>query len=326
MSGGRCIGVLGGGSIGTRHASNLRALGIAEIVVFEPNEEARRRIPAALAPSVVGTEAELWDRAPGAVLVCTPSAQHLEQALGAVSRGCDVFVEKPLASTVEGCAELIHEAGRRQCVSMVACNMRFHPGPATVRRLLDEGRIGRMLGARIYCGSYLPSWRPWQDYRQSYSAHPDTGGAILDGIHEIDLALWLLGPATLRAAASRSASSIDLDRTVGLAEILLDHESGVLSSTHLNFVQRDYSRGCELIGERGTIRWDFNSPVVTIRGGATEEEAFPLPAGWMVNDMYLDELRHFLASSESRSPSCNPFEGGLAALEIACAAHRSLAA
>src|SRR5207247_166630 len=146
------------------------------------------------------------------------------------------------------------EIESRGLVSMVACNMRFHPGPAQVKQLLESSAIGKPLSARIHVGSYLPRWRAGQDYRLSYSASRTSGGAALDCIHEIDLALWYFGAAELISVASLPAHSIGLE-VDGLIEILLRHESDVLTSVHLNFLQHNYHRSCSIIGSSGTISW-----------------------------------------------------------------------
>ena len=317
----RKIGILGGGSIGLRHAANLHGLGVERLSILEPSAPARERCPENLRGFLVEAAGEFWEREMDSVFVCTPSAEHLSHVQTAVSRGCDVFVEKPLASAEDGCFELATEAERRALITMVACNMRFHPGPAAVKRLLGEQRIGRVLYARIHTASYLPTWRPWQDYRMSYSADPHTGGVILDGVHEIDLALWYLGPATLRHATVRKAEAIGLPETDGIADLLLDHHSGSLSSVHLNFVQRNYSRGCQIVGETGTIAWDFSKSEVLVYG---EDGRVAETVGWIadydLNAMYVAEMEHFLDCQESREPTCNPLAGGLAVLKLACAA------
>jgi predicted dehydrogenase len=203
---------------------------------------------------------------------------------------------------------------------MVGCNMRFHPGPATVKRLLDERAIGEAVAARIETGSFLPRWRPWQNYRESYSASPQSGGAILDCIHEIDLALWYFGSARVLAAAHLPAGVIGL-QTDGLAEILLAHDSGTLSSVHLNFVQRDYRRCCHIIGSEGTLYWNFTERRVTVFDSEGNlARTYEEPAGWDVNTMYMDELTHFLSAVSCGTESMNPLEGGISALRIALTA------
>ena len=242
------------------------------------------------------------------------------QALAAARQSCHLFIEKPVSHSLTDLDELAREISTRQLISLVGCNMRFHPGPATVKRLLGENAVGQVVAARIKTGSYLPQWRPATDYRRSYSASCESGGAILDCIHEVDLACWLFGPARLAAAACRPATTLDLE-TDGLAELLLDHESGVLSSVHLNFIQRDYRRTCEVIGSEGTIHWDFNEKMVWIdRECGVRSGVFPQPTGWDVNQMYLDEIAHFLDCVRQGNESSNPVVKAAAVLKIALAA------
>ena len=314
------IAILGCGSIGRRHARNLAALGRTDLVLFDPDPAARVGLVDAEAPgaSFVTTLEEVWRRDPEVVLVASPSHLHVPQALEAARRGCHLFIEKPLSHDWEGVDELCAEIARRGLVSMVGCNMRFHPGPARLKALLDEGAVGRVVAARLYTGSYLPDWRPGTDFRRSYSASSARGGgAVLDLIHEIDLALWFFGPGILAASATVPADTLGLD-VEGLAELLIRHDSGVLSSVHLNFVQRDYRRECHVIGESGTLSWTFQEPYVTLHGGgSTAARREPLPSPWQVNDMYVDELRHFLGCVESRSASPYPADQARAALRLA---------
>jgi predicted dehydrogenase len=258
-----------------------------------------------------------WDVGPEIVIVATPPQDHVALAGEAVKRGCGVFVEKPLAHRLDGVAELCAAVDPQRVLSMVACNMRFHPGPAAIKALLERGTVGVPIAARLYTGSYLPRWRPGQDYRTSYSASPEGGGAVLDCIHELDLALWYFGPARVRAAAVLPATSLGL-KVDGLAEILLQHASGALSSIHLNFVQRNYRRCCQIVGEKGTLAWDFETREVRRYdqdGSLTER--LPEPSGWELNQMYVDEMRHFLEAAESDQSAVNPIREAAVTLRLA---------
>ena len=322
--------VVGGGSIGARHLANLHALsahalGTHVLAVAECRAERLNML--CEQTGAVGfrdfQHALSWK--PDVVVVATPTQCHLAQALEAARCGAHLFIEKPLSHALGGTADLCREVEQRKLVTMVACNMRFHPGPARVKALLDAGTIGSVLAGRIQTGSYLPRWRPQQNYHDSYSASPEHGGAILDCIHELDLALWYFGPARLAGAVRRPAKTIGLD-TDGLAELLLEHESGPVCSVHLNFVQRDYRRSCQIIGQEGTIYWDFGARTVRVYGADGElQESFPEPAAWQINHMYQDELEHFLQAVQTGRPSVNPVSGGLAALRIAVAAKQQAA-
>ena len=63
--------------------------------------------------------------------------------------------------------------------ALVGFQFRFHPGLQQVKRLLEEGAIGRPFSVRAHWGEYLPGWHPWEDYRQGYSARPDLGGGVV---------------------------------------------------------------------------------------------------------------------------------------------------
>ena len=323
------VAVLGCGSIGRRHARNLLALGMgaSDLVLYDPDPAAQERLEGIRGEFVTALDA-VWQSGPRVVFVTSPTDRHVSLALEAARRGCDLFIEKPLSHTLEGVETLCREVEARRLVSMVGCNMRFHPGPALVRELLQTGAVGRVLAARIHTGSYLPDWRPGTDYRHGYSASAERGGgAILDCIHEIDLALWYFGDAALLFAATSPADSIGLDVDVdveGVAELLLRHGSGALSSVHLSFVQRDYQRECTIVGTEGTLSWRFAEPCVRWRGNAVEpEREYPLPSGWQLNDMYLDELRAFLPCVESRAATPQTVRQGQAVLGLALEAKAS---
>jgi predicted dehydrogenase len=314
--------VIGCGSIGKRHIKNLAALNIEDIFAFDVLEDRRLEAKTELGIEIVDSLEEGWEHKPHVVLITTSTQMHVPLALQAVEHGCHLFVEKPLSHTLEGIERLLAEVDRRELVTMVGCNMRFHPGPAIVKRLLEEQSIGEVIAARLHAGSYLPFWRPWQDYRQSYSASPEWGGAILDCIHEIDLTLWYLGPAKVLAAAHLPAQTIDLE-TDGVAEIILYHESGVLSNIHLNFVQRDYYRTCQIIGSEGTIYWDFRDRQVRVYGADGElRQTHPEPNGWQLNQMYLDEMEHFIGAIKNGSLPMNPTSEAVDTLKVALAARR----
>jgi predicted dehydrogenase len=313
------LAVLGCGSIGRRHLRNLNKLGYDDLLAFDSAPAVCQEIAAELKIPIAQELAAVWQQHPDAVIVAAPTKLHREIALEAARHNCHLLIEKPLSHSLTGIDTLLQEVSARGLITMVGCNMRFHPGPVAIKRLLDGVAIGGVIAARIQTGSYLPRWRPGQDYRQSYSASKEAGGAILDCVHEIDLGLWFFGPARVAGAAWLPAAAIGLD-TDGLAEILLKHENGVLSNLHLNFVQRDYRRTCQVIGTEGTIYWDFSDRRVRVLGpdGRMIQEILE-PEGWQVNRMYVDELSHFLQCVNGRIPTANPISDSLAALQIALA-------
>jgi predicted dehydrogenase len=287
--------VLGAGSIGRRHLANLRALGVKRLAACDPDKQRLRHVASELGVDCFDDlQTALSDWRPVVVFICTPPVYHIEQALAAIRAGAHVFVEKPLSGRIaQDIDELEREANARNCLVQVGYNLRFHPGLQKIKELLDQGMIGEVLWAHAEAGQYLPDWRPWQDYRQSYTARSSLGGGILlDGSHELDYVLWLLGhPAEVLCMAGK-VSSLEVD-VEDCACVLLRMEHGAIVEIHLDFVQRGYSRHCKIAGEKGTLMWDFSAREVRcFDGGSKEWHSFPY--SFEPNEMYLAEVRHFL--------------------------------
>ncbi|MBU1123640.1 Gfo/Idh/MocA family oxidoreductase [Patescibacteria group bacterium] len=314
--------VSGAGSIGSRHARNLKTLGV-DLVITDPDENRMNALAQEIGAIAFESLEEALKEKPDAVFVCSPSSLHIQQAKLAVESGANVFIEKPLSHSLTGVDDLISLAKAKRVKAFVGCNMRFHHGPSIVKKLIDEGRIGKIIGAEVYTGSYLPDWRPKQDYKQSYSADPFSGGAILDCIHEIDLALWYLGSAEIKNSEIESAASIDLPEVDGSADLILQHSSGAVSKVHLSFIEKEYKRFCIIKGESGTIKWDINSKKVELIG-SDSVEVYDEPDGYDMNQMYLEEAKHFLDAIANSAVLSGTLEEAREALEIAIYAKKEV--
>ncbi len=316
--------VIGCGSIGKRHISNLIALRAGDIRACDGAPERARETAARFGIEAGTSLSATWKWNPDIVLIATPPSSHVELALEAARRGCDLFIEKPLSDRTGGIGELTRLVRKSDLVSMVGCNLRFHPGLVRVKQLLEERKIGRVVSASVEFGQYLPDWHPTEDYRTGYSARVDLGGGvILDAIHEIDYIRWLIGEVKSVACMAGIFSSLEM-RTEDTAAMLLYFNRGAVGEVHLDYVQRAYSRRCKIVGEEGTIAWDFTAG--TVRWFAAGDgcwRTFRTPRAWDVNRMYVDEMRHFLASRAGRTRTCLDVAEAARVLEIAFAAKRS---
>ena len=316
--------VVGGGSIGKRHLQNLRRLRIEGLAVAEINSKRRRLLEMELGVAGFDDLRAGLSFSPDFVVIASPTHLHLEQAVAVAFEGLDLFVEKPLCHSQGGMFELASLVERKRLVSLVGCNMRFHPGPAKVKELLTDGRIGKVLFARLHSGSYLPGWRPGTDYRENYAARGETGGGcILDCIHEIDLCRWYLGEITGVFCMAGQVSSLEIS-TEDIAALICRHRSGAISEIHLDYVQRTYERGCQIVGESGSIFWDFGKAEVRCYDSTADRwEAFVPPADWQTGEMYVAEMKHFLDCVGSRSPTALTIPAALDVMQAVFAAKAS---
>lgn len=309
--------VIGCGSIGRRHARNLRGLGVADVVLYDADRERAACLAGELGFTVVETLDRGYSEHPEAVLICAPTSMHLKLAMEALRHGCHLFVEKPLSHSMEGVDEFLAEQRMREKLLMVGYNFRFDPLLQEVRRWLREGRGGAVVSARFHFGSYLPSRHPWEDYCTGYGARLSLGGGvILDAIHEIDLALWMFGqPETIYCAAGKY-SDLEID-VEDVAEILLSYPDKTVS-IHLDYVQAPAERWCEFIGTHGQIRADlFARTLRHFNGGTCEWNTVNVNS--TLDGTYKDEMEHFLDCLNGRAQPT--VDGPTAAESLALVEH-----
>ena len=313
--------VVGAGSIGTCHARNLAALGHAVSVWdIEPARLGEASAIHGVSPAQ-SLDSALADR-PDCAFICTPPSAHMQPARRALEAGAHLFIEKPIAHRSDEVPALIDEAGRRGRVLAVGFNLRFLPSLRRVKALLDDKRIGRVLAARAEFGSYLPDWRPGRDYRDNYAVRESLGGGVLlDAIHEIDYLGWLLGEVAEVFCAASHVSDLAGD-TEDVAEITVRFESGALAQIHLDYLQRVYRRNLQVIGDAGTLGWDYPSHTVNVELPQAPPEVTTGGDG-EPNDMYLEELRHFIRSVEGGEPPMVDGREALRSLRLVEAAKRS---
>ena len=312
--------VIGCGSIGQRHIRNLRALGARTITAYD-RDAARlaRSVQEQAVTPCASVQAGLADR-PEVVLICTPPHLHTVLAQQAIDAQAHVFLEKPIANVLDGVPDLLRAAQERERFIYVAYNLRFHAGLRKLKELLDSGAIGRLLAIRAEVGQYLPDWRPTQDYRQGYNVSAAMGGGIiLDASHELDYVRWLGGEVESVACMAGQLSDLEMD-VEDTAAIILRLTNRVIAEVHLDCVQRGYARNCKLIGTDGTLIWEFKEGVRQLLPDKTWR-VYPITPD--PNDMYVAELRHFLACVRGQETPLVSGADGLRVLQVALAAKQS---
>jgi len=316
--------VIGCGSIGMRHLRNLKTLGIENLMAFDSEVDQRERAQQECGARPFDTLDEALRAGADAAFITTPPHLHVPIALQAARTGCNLFIEKPLSHTEEGLSDLINVVRQNHLVTMAGCNMRFHHGPATIKRLLGEGVIGEVISATLDAGQYMPDWHPNQDYRQRYSALCSMGGGVvLDGIHEIDYARWLFGEVAEVFCYGGKMSNLDID-VEDSANVLMKFKAGFSAMIHIDYIQRAYARSCKVIGETGTIVWDITAQLRWFSASTKQWTVIELPEDYTINDMYLEEIRHYLDCVEHGVKTALDVEEAARVTRVALAIKQSM--
>lgn len=317
--------VIGLGSIGKRPLRNLAALGIENITVLRRNKE----FPTAddLPRFEIETDlAQALRKKPAAAIIASPTAWHIQHALAAAAAGCHILMEKPISHSMDGVNELLKMVKQEGLVFQTAFQFRFHPVLREIKQLIDQNRIGKILSAQVHWGEYLPLWHPWEDYRQSYAARQDMGGGVvLTLCHPYDYLRWLVGEVTRLSAVVDKLSDLEID-TEDTALITLRFHNDAIGSIYLDYNEKPPQHSLMIIGQSGKILWDNRDGIATIYydDGKSAQSLSP-PRGLERNDLFINELAHFIECIQTRQEPACTLADGIAALEMALAIKKSAA-
>lgn len=255
------IGILGLGSIGSRHGRNLMTLG-HQVIAHDPN--------------ILSAPREQVIKEADAVLICSPTKQHVPDFMDVAEAGKHIFMEKPFAfdappSYLSGYMRGVYHRYGGNLVVATGFMLRFHPRVMAVKKLIDEGKFGTITEAEF---------RVLQ--------HNDKPDYMRDGVirnwasHELDLARHLLGNLEVEYCHTILGSAQERAALIGLHSI----EYGGDVSVEADYITKPEVRGFTILGngQRKAISVDL----------VMEEKAW--------DQVYLDEMKAFLAAIDGKDP------------------------
>ncbi|MCX7935114.1 MAG: Gfo/Idh/MocA family oxidoreductase [Planctomycetota bacterium] len=196
------IGVIGAGGRGwlSQHA-HRPGKGSRIVAACDVNQEAlaayRERYGSDLQTTSDYRDLLRWDV--DAVFICSPDFLHEEQAVAALAAGKAVYLEKPMAITIEGCDRILRQARAAGARLFVGHNMRYMSIIRRMKKLVDDGAVGEVKS--IWCRHFI-SYGGDAYFRDWHSERRYTTGLLLQkGAHDIDVMHWLAGAYSRRVAA-----------------------------------------------------------------------------------------------------------------------------
>jgi predicted dehydrogenase len=305
------VALIGAGVWAPRLAAAAGRAGLELVAVHARSHEAREALAERFGARAAQTFEEALDGVDG-VILATPNDVHAEHAAACAAAGRHVFVEKPIADTVEA-AERIRDACA-DVVLMVGHAFRRLGAARRARALIDAGRLGTVVLAEANFS--LPGKLPPTAWRAQRARNP--GGPIMQlGIHHVDTLAYLLGPVaqtTGRFAHVHTSAEID---DVGVATLAFASGAvGVVTGSYVS----PHTFSIRLLGSGGVL--DYRADLGAVWPAAERvDEVSTLtlngePMAFEPRDMLAEELAEFGAAIRGEAAVETGAAEGIAALRV----------
>jgi len=312
--------VVGCGSIGARHLKNLFSLRIKNLVAVDLDqkrlENLKRDIPNL--KTYKGLETALRkEKGIDAGFVCTPTSLHIPVALKLAEAKINLFIEKPLSHNLKGVLKLVKLVKGKKLITMMGMNYRFHPGLKLTKDIVDGKKIGEVLSARLFGGYYLPYWHPDTNYKKEYSARKELGGGVIltSLSHTIDYLMWIFGDINLVYAWKGNIGDLKIN-VEDAAILILKTKMNKPILVYSDFLQKNNQHDLEIVGGKGSIKFNFLSDYVDVYFDE-DKNWQKLKYKFEINDMYVEEAKHFLYCVRKRLETMIDINNGLKTLKLA---------
>jgi len=215
--------------------------------------------------------------------------------------GKKILIEKPLFHS-------FFKMVIKQNQVFVGYNLRFHP---LIIMIKDLCKNKTLFNINVFCGSYLPDWRPGRDYRKTSSSRAHLGGGVLlDLSHELDYVNWFAGPLDVKYVVSEKVSDLEIDSDDLLIFSGINHDDAKVHIT-LNYFTREPIRKIIIDGENLSIQGDLISNTLSVFiDGKKSDYSWPK---FNINDTYKNQHRAIL---ESDTSSICTFKEGLDIMSV----------
>jgi len=292
------IVVIGFGSIGSRHTRILLEKFPCELFLFR-SQKSKKQNQYQL-PEIYSWK-EVADIHPDIAFITNPTSLHIDTALRCARLNTALFIEKPLGSSVRKLDKLLNEIKKRNLVTYIAYNLRFHPVIEYIKDLIDNKTVYH---SAVYASAYLPEWRKGRDHRSTYSAQADMGGGvILDLSHEFDYIEFLFGTIHSIIGKAKKTSTITVDAE-DCADAFIETTKTIIN-LHLNFMSLNFERSIKIDYEDGFLYGDLIKNTVAIK---SKEQKLIKRFRTGTEKTYEKQLRYFFKNIHNPQMMNNIFE------------------
>ena len=304
------VGLVGAGNISDTHARAAAAAGLTVIAVVGNNVQKAQQLAERHGATAFETlDAFLRGLDFDIVLIGSPSGCHADQAIAAVRTGRHVLVEKPLDISTARIDALLDEVSRARVTLGVCFQDRLKPDVLRMKQLLDAGAIGTpVLATGEVKWSRPASYYATARWRGTWAL--DGGGALMNqGIHTVDLLLYLLGPIV--RVSGRTATRVHSIEAEDTAVATFHFERGAVATLAVTTAAAEGTpRRLEVTGTKGALILDGDTLVDRTAphpGRAPENAGSPVVSDVSAHRRIIEDFVD--AVRQGRPPVCDGHEG-----------------
>jgi predicted dehydrogenase len=241
------------------------------------------------------------------ILITNPTFLHVEVLTRVLKLGKPLFIEKPLADSLTDIEKLIAQVTESKIQTYVACNLRFRSCFNYLKeKLLPNLRINEI---NVYCGSFLPDWRPGTDFRKSYSSNKDMGGGVhLDLVHEMDYCYYLFGKPLQNHGFFSNSSSLNIS-AVDYAHYYWKYSNFSIQIT-LNYFRKDSKRTLEIVADDATYTVDIIENRILKNGASIYQGEKDVSA------TYKEQIKYFVENVKNQQECFNNIDEAYQVLKL----------
>jgi predicted dehydrogenase len=308
------IAIIGLGSIGRRHLRLAKEIRPDVQVILVRSGKGKNWPEEELASITVNTLSEAISIGIDAAIISTPVVFHASQAIKLIEHEIPILVEKPLSHKVILAEKLYKAWSEKKTLVLLGYTLRHTSAASFFYKKIQNNVIGDILSVTIKCESYLPKWRPDQDYRNTVSARKELGGGVLFELsHEIDYANWFFGPFKSVSSMLSNSKTLDID-VEDMVDIIFETYDNKPVNIHLDFCSQISSRFCSVKTDKGELNWNL------LKNNITWTDANGISKVWKFkedrDDMYRNQLSHFFHCVEAEGEPKVTIEDGISVVKL----------
>mgnify|MGYP001160088525 FL=1 len=306
--------IVGLGSIGRRHLRLVREVRPDIFIILVRSGKGEKWPEEKLADLIVNTIFEAVKIRIDAAIISTPVISHVADAIKLIQNEIPILLEKPLSHKLDLAEKLYKAWLEKKTLVLIGYCLRHTAAASFFYKKIQDSNIGNILSVSIKCESYLPKWRPDQDYRNTVSARKELGGgALLELSHEIDYANWFFGPFKSVSSILINSKTLDID-VEDMVDILLETHNNKPVYIHLDFCSKISSRFCSVKTDKGELKWDINKNNITWKDHKSINNTWKFEEGR--DEMYINQLNHFFDCVETDSKPKVTIKDGISVVEL----------